>query len=70
MALRTMDAFEIITTFVMGDMRLIGINNDANLGLCEVEIFVEDDMLEMSTTYTVMAKYSDPQAEILRKLMI
>ena len=53
--LRAMSPADIITDYVFADARLLRVNSDSNMGLCECEIRVEDDILGMYTTYSVRA---------------
>ena len=70
MALRTMTPGEIIKNFVFGDSRLMRINDDQVLGLCEAEVIIIGDALDLRTIYRVRAEYYDPQLEQLRNLML
>jgi hypothetical protein len=69
-SLRTMTPREIVTEFVFGDSRVMAITNDQNMGLCETEMSVSGDVLDLRTIYRVRAEYYNPQLEILRKLML
>lgn len=68
--LRAMSPADIITDYVFADARLLRVNSDSNMGLCECEIRVEDDILGMYTTYSVRAVYFDPELEMLVKLIL
>ena len=69
-SLRTMTPSEIIKQFVFGDSRLMRINDDQTMGLCEAEVVVIGDALDLMTTYRVRAEYYDAELEMLRKLML
>lgn len=66
----TMSPRELLTNYVLGDTRLSRLTDDANLGLCHVNLHVSEDCLDMYSTYCITAEYSDPELELLRKLML
>jgi hypothetical protein len=61
---------EIVVELVFGDSRLMAIHEDQTLGLCEAEVVIIGDALDLRTIYRVRAEYYDTELEQLRKLML
>lgn len=60
----------IMGNYVNSDSRVRRIECDRMMGYCTTVIKLEEDHVKHVTYYTVCASYSDPEAEMLTRLLL
>lgn len=60
----------ILGNYVLSDSRVRRIECDRLMGYCTTEVEVHDDLKTMVSHYIIRATYSDPEAEMITRLIL